>query len=188
MLFPADPDGYWLPGIVLASWSNTQRVLAPVRDPCNPASPWKSQASTLSKVVLVHALRVLYFLWAPFAKALSFTLWCCTALAALLAYCRRLATAFLGWQNEGITKHDVDLSRPFLSGLRRWHMTVGAQPSPALLLQSAQPGHEPASVAQYNLVTVVGMCSLCSSGQPRLPRGAVLPGVLQSGCATGSHL
>ena len=191
----SDPKAFWLPGIVLSSWANQASQLhGPLRDPCSTTRSSRGHTADLSKAVVLYVLRVLYFLWAPVARTLSLTFWCCTALAAIAAYCRRLVTAFLGWQNEPIVRHESILARPFLSGLRRWHVTVGAlhsrllalsgslrsQPDPRLTPVNDLGGTLRSSSMAHGYLT----CSGCAAGQHRVADSLVLRCVLFPGRAT----
>ena len=81
----------------------------------------------MARLLILHIYRVLYLVGAPCARAFAVALWLGTAFAAVAAKLKRMAAAFLGWQNQKLTRGRSLLGWEILPDLRNWHVTLGAQ-------------------------------------------------------------
>jgi hypothetical protein len=120
----------WQPALVLYSWSN--RLERPkarcIRDPTKQNNYWRDRAALLIQLILIHLYRVLSLAGLPFAGAFRLVLSSWSGLSAAASEVRRLTSAFVGWQNQRISRRWNYGEADLLSGLRRWHVTLGAKP------------------------------------------------------------
>jgi hypothetical protein len=149
----------WQPALVLYSWSNRVDRAAKgcSRDPTKQPNPWRDRAAVLIQLILIHLYRVLSLAGVPFSSAFRFSIWLASGATAIGSEFRRLASAFIGYQNQRISRkwHPGDFE--VLAGLRRWHITLGMS-SPDLFFAPREP-RRPALPTCCDR-NVVAMCTI----------------------------
>ena len=113
----------WQPGIVLSALSNRAHSLT--KEPVGPSQPLDRKATDVGRLVIIHVYRTLLLVGAPCAKAFTVAVWAFAALAALASQLKRSLLAFLGWQNQRISKQRTVFGLVLLPDLRNWHITLG---------------------------------------------------------------
>lgn len=118
----------WQPGIVFSA--NTNRAgrarCVTVPTPQVPTARWKARTAQIVRLVLEQFFQVIRLLGAPWARAFTVALWCGTAVAAIASEIKRLLSAFVGWQNEKLSRKGTMFGLSLLPDLRKWHVTLGA--------------------------------------------------------------